>query len=283
MASSTAGSILATVATAFAIQSICATFAIPSESERYYDLSGSATFISSTMMSLYYPSLRKRFLLGQASVRFPSITQFHPRQIIMTTTTCLWASRLGIFLYKRIQKSGSDSRFDEIKKDPIKFFGAWMAQATWVSLTAFPVYAVNSIPVGQQTGLGLSGKIGTGLWISSFLFEVIADRQKTVWREEKSKKLHDQKFISSGLWSLTRHPNYLGEVMIWTSQLIISWSTLTPLLRAISCLSPIFEYLLITKVSGVPLLEAQADKRFKDDKEYQEYKERTPVFWPKFW
>ncbi|MBW0460329.1 hypothetical protein O181_000044 [Austropuccinia psidii MF-1] len=272
--------LLATAGMAYAIQALCATIAIPFRSEKYYDLSGSITFISCTAFSLYYPSLRHKVLHNPASP-LPKLSSFHNRQLIMSGMTCLWATRLGTFLYQRIQKSGSDSRFDEIKQNPLKFFGAWMAQATWVTITAFPVYAVNSIPSIQQAELGLSGKFGTGLWLASFLFEVMADRQKSQWREHKAKKIHDEKFISSGLWSISRHPNYVGEVMLWASQALIAWKTLPPWLKVLSCLSPIAEYLLITKVSGLPPLEEKADKQWKDDEDYQRYKDRTPVFWPK--
>ncbi|KAA1065884.1 hypothetical protein PGT21_014191 [Puccinia graminis f. sp. tritici] len=272
--------LLATVGTAYGIQALCAAFAIPLQSEKYYDLSGSATFLSCTAISLYYPSLRHKLLHNRAAP-WPALASFHRRQLIMSGLTCLWATRLGSFLYQRIKKSGSDSRFDEIKRDPVKFFGAWMAQASWVTLTAFPVYAVNSVPASRQPSLGLTGSLGTGLWMASFLFEVVADQQKSKWREEKTKKIHSEEFISSGLWSLSRHPNYVGEVMLWASQVMIAWPALPVWMRLMSCLSPILEYLLITKVSGLPPLEEKADKRFRDSAEYQAYKACTPVFWPK--
>ncbi|KAI7952411.1 hypothetical protein MJO29_008042 [Puccinia striiformis f. sp. tritici] len=275
-------SLFATVGTAFGIQALCAAFAIPVQSEKYYDLSGSATFLTCTAVSLYYPSLRYK-LLHNSAAPLPRISSFHHRQLIMSGFTCLWATRLGSFLYQRIKKSGSDARFDEIKRDPARFFGAWMAQASWVTLTAFPVYAVNSVPASRQPALGLTGSLGTGLWLASFLFEVVADRQKTQWREEKMKKIHSEEFISSGLWSVSRHPNYVGEVMIWASQVLIAWPALPIWMRLMSCLSPVLEYLLITKVSGLPPLETKADKQFKDNSDYQAYKARTPVFWPKLW
>ncbi|KAI9602491.1 hypothetical protein H4Q26_001780 [Puccinia striiformis f. sp. tritici PST-130] len=290
-------SLFATVGTAFGIQALCAAFAIPVQSEKYYDLSGSATFLTCTAVSLYYPSLRYK-LLHNFAAPLPRISSFHHRQLIMSGFTCLWATRLGSFLYQRIKKSGSDARFDEIKRDPARFFGAWMAQASWVTLTAFPVYAVNSVPASRQPALGLTGSLGTGLWLASFLFEVVADRQKTQWREEKMKKIHSEEFISSGLWSVSRHPNYVGEVMIWASQVLIAWPALPSeyknlefiterhvfhrysissdvvwiflsflgtivWMRLMSCLSPVLEYLLITKVSGLPPLETKADKQFK--------------------
>lgn len=95
------------------------------------------------------------------------------------------------------------------------------------------------------------------------------------------KKIHSEEFISRGLWSISRHPNYVGEVMLWASQVVIAWPALPIWMRLMSCLSPVLEYLLITKVSGLPALEGKADKQFKDHPDYQAYKARTPVFWPK--
>lgn len=273
---------MVTTGAAYAIQVACASVAIPLQTEIFYDLSGSLTFISCTALSLYYPSLKDRYI-HKSSKPLPRISSFHTRQLLMSGFTCLWATRLGTFLFQRIRRSGSDSRFDEIKGDPVKFFGAWMAQATWIALTAFPVYAVNSIPSSRNAPLGVSGVFGASLWASSFLFEVVADRQKSAWREERAQKVHDEKFITRGLWSLSRHPNYVGEVMMWTAQFLLAWRTLTPWMRVVASLSPIMEYLLITKISGLPPLESKADKSWGDDPAYQAYKAKVPVFWPRLW
>ncbi|EGG01942.1 uncharacterized protein MELLADRAFT_38825, partial [Melampsora larici-populina 98AG31] len=281
MSSHTVRNLLVTTGAAYAIQVACASVAIPLQTETFYDLSGSLTFISCTALSLYYPSLKDRYIY-KSSKPLPRISSFHTRQLLMSGFTCLWATRLGTFLFQRIRRSGSDSRFDEIKRDPVKFFGAWMAQATWIALTAFPVYAVNSIPSSRNAPLGASGVFGASLWASSFLFEVVADRQKSAWREERAQKVHDEKFITRGLWSISRHPNYVGEVMMWTAQFLLAWRTLTRL-SVVASLSPIMEYLLITKLSGLPPLESKADKSWGDDPAYQAYKAKVPVFWPRLW
>lgn len=59
-----------------------------------------------------------------------------------------------------------------------------------------------------------------------FFFDSVADQQKSKWREEKLKKIHSEEFISRGLWSISRHPNYVGEVMLWASQVMIGWTAL---------------------------------------------------------
>lgn len=129
-------------------------------------------------MSLYYPALHSRFILGK-STPFPSLGSFHTRQLFMSGAVTVWAARLGTFLFQRISNEGKDGRFDEIKQSPPKFFGAWMAQATWVSLTALPVYIVNSIPKASQPALGLVDIAGFALWTGAFLFEVSAPSAST--------------------------------------------------------------------------------------------------------
>lgn len=75
-------------------------------------------------MSLYLPSLRARslaFANRRPLPPIPSLIQFHPRQLILSGLTALWAARLGTFLFQRVLKSGGDSRFDEIKKSVCNF------------------------------------------------------------------------------------------------------------------------------------------------------------------
>lgn len=225
---------------------------------QFYDATGSLTFIACTGLSLYYPFLRRGGPL-------PSLLSFHPRQLLATAGVSLWAARLGSFLYQRIKKSGSDSRFDEIKKSPTKFAGAWFAQGIWVSLTALPVFAINAIPAAAHPALGLRDAAAAALWVGAFVGEVVADRQKSAWREAQENKKHDEKFISSGLWAYSRHPNYLGEVGLWTAQFLLAFGVLSRAgvngvfvpgwLRWAAVASPVCEYLLIRYVSGVPLLE----------------------------
>ncbi|ORY66663.1 DUF1295-domain-containing protein [Leucosporidium creatinivorum] len=279
-------SLRGTIAAAFGIQAACAAVAIPLQTEKFYDLSGSLTFISCTFLSLYWRPLT-------AGKPLPSLLSFHPRQLIMSGFCVLWAGRLGSFLFQRIHKAGSDSRFDEIKKSPTKFAGAWFMQGVWVSLTALPVFAVNSIPSHLQPRLGVRDALGAAMWLGAFAYEVTADRQKSAWRAKRDKKEHDEKFISSGLWAQSRHPNYVGEVSLWGAQYILSTTALgAPLvagplfpawLAYAAVVSPVLEYGLIRYVSGVPMLEESGDKKFKGDPKWEEYKRNTPVFFPKLW
>lgn len=112
---------------------------------------------------------------------------------------------MGSFLFQRVLQDGHDSRFDEIKKSPPRFAVAWTAQATWVSLCLMPVIAVNSIPASAVAATGalrLTDILGLSLYAGGLLFEVIADRQKAKWSKERKEKIHDEEFLTRGLWSV---------------------------------------------------------------------------------
>jgi steroid 5-alpha reductase family enzyme len=234
------------------------------------------------------PWIRARYVDGFKNVALPtSLSAFHPRQTIMTALTLVWAARLGSFLFQRIRKSGTDTRFDEIKQSPPKFFGAWMMQATWIAITALPVYLVNSIPKASQPPLGTRDLLGLAIWIAGMGLEVAADRQKSQWRQDRDAGKHNEPFISSGVWSWSRHPNYFGEVSLWTGQFVLATTALANAgtfyptwAVGLAALSPLLEYGLIRFISGVPLLEQSAEKKHKDNPQWKKYKNEVPCFVP---
>jgi len=209
---------------------------------------------------------------------------------------------VGSFLFQRVLADGKDSRFDEIKKSPPKFLVAWMAQATWVSLCLMPVLAINSIPhklLSTLPAVGLTDILGLSLFVGGLTFEVIADRQKHAWVQEKKQKKHDEDFLTRGLWSKSRHPNYFGESTLWTGIAVTAAGVLAgnvgqvgmglkgtaygkALGLGMCAVSPAFVTFLLFKVSGIPLSENKYDKKYGDRKDYQEWKKNTPVFIPKF-
>ncbi|KAK0640856.1 hypothetical protein B0T16DRAFT_418568 [Cercophora newfieldiana] len=292
--------IVPSVSAAFAIQ---AAFAIPSiiaQSDRFYDFSGSVTYLAVTALSLYLPTLRAR--AASSGVPLPSLlsvftaggTGFNWRQVVLSGAVGIWSLRLGSFLFQRVLQEGKDSRFDEIKKSPSRFWVAFMVQATWVSLCLMPVMAVNAIPAAAfGAGLKLTDVLGMGLYLGGMAFEVIADRQKAQWMKEKREKQHDEEFLTRGLWGKSRHPNYFGESTLWTgiatasagillSRPVQGALALSPAAAVSLCaISPAFVTFLLLKVSGVPLSEEKYDKRFGDRKGYQEWKKNTPKFFPR--
>ena len=127
---------------------------------------------------------------------------------------------MGTYLFARISSDGHDSRFDNIRSSPPKFLGAFFAQATWVTLCLLPILALNSLPASAMAAasspLLITDIIGLLLYTGGLSFEIIADRQKSQWSAEKKAKKHSEEFLTRGLWSKSRHPNYFGEMTLWT-------------------------------------------------------------------
>ncbi|KAL8734678.1 MAG: hypothetical protein Q9166_001334 [cf. Caloplaca sp. 2 TL-2023] len=298
---------------AYTIQGIVAIPSIVAQTERFYDLSGSLTYISCTALSLYLPTIRARFVAaaaGSARPAWPSILAalagnggLNWRQVALSAAVSTWATRLGTYLFSRITSdNGTDSRFGEIRTSPPKFLGAFFAQATWVTLCLMPVLALNSLPASLfstlPAAIGITDILGALLFVGGLSFEVTADRQKDKWVQEKKTKKHNEEFLTRGLWSKSRHPNYFGEVTLWTGIATLAGGVLVsnagqvgiglagrPLgivaAMAMAGVSPAFVTLLLFKVSGIPLSEGKYDKRYGDRKDYQEWKKNTPMFFPK--
>lgn len=276
--------LLPVITTAYALQAGCAAYFVPRANEMYYDFAGAAGFLSTTFVSLYYPSLKAKFWDKIPGAVLPGLQSFAPRQLLATAALGMWSMRLGTFLAMRALKAGGDSRFDEVKHKPLTFTAYWMAQATWVFVVGLPVYLVNTIPVAAHPPLGTRDYLSFTLFAASWLFEIVADHQKTVWRRAKDKNEHDEQFITSGLWSLSRHPNYVGEVSLWAGIWALSTTSLsTPYVPAYTWLfagvSPLLTWFLLRKVSGVPPLERAGDKRYAGPK-WDHYKRTVPIFWP---
>jgi len=270
-----------TIASAYALQTILALIFVPQQNEMFYDCGGAVGWVSTTLVALYYPSLKAKFWEGT----LPALSSLAPRQLLVSAAVGLWSIRLGTFLTWRAIKSGGDSRFDQVKKDPVRFTFFWLAQATWITLVGLPAWLINTLPAHMHPVLGVRDYLAVGLFVGSFLFESIADFQKSVWRRNKNNKRHNDPFISSGLWRISRHPNYIGEVGIWTGIWALSTTSLEapyfPFGTAIAAaVSPLFTWYLLRKVSGVPPLERAGDKKFGDNPKWQEYKRTVPVFWP---
>jgi len=227
------------------------------QTEKFFDLTGSLTYITVTLVALYLSD------------------NLDNRSKLLAALVIIWAVRLGTFLFNRILQDGKDDRFDKIKPNFLRFLNLWTLQALWVSLTASAAFiAITSI---ERKELGLVAFFGLGIWIIGFLFEVIADNQKRQFRKNSANK---GKFIQSGLWAKSRHPNYFGEIMLWIGVFIIA----APVLQGwqwVALLSPIFVTLLLTKISGIPGLEAKANKKWGGQADYEAYKSNTPILIPK--
>ena len=228
--------------------------------ERFYDLTGSITYMIVIVTALYHKS---EFIGSRSDLRSLLIAGF----------VIIWALRLGSFLFLRVLKDKEDRRFSEWKKNFHQFLRVWTLQGLWVFLTS--VAAVTAITSRKIIEPDLFLYIGSSLWLFGFLFESIADYQKRKFRLENKNK-----FIQSGLWSISRHPNYLGEIVLWLGIALVAFPTLAGS-QFVSLISPVFVYLLLTRVSGIHILEKHADDTWGKKKDYKAYKEKTPVLFPK--
>jgi steroid 5-alpha reductase family enzyme len=249
--------VLRVVILAFLIQWIAFLPAYIFQTEKFYDLTGSLTYLSVIWYSLISSS--NHF----ANLNVANIT------IVLLIT--LWAVRLGSFLFMRIHKDGEDKRFRTIKPSATQFFMTWTLQGLWVSLCS--MCALTAISSDSGIVANALFYLGLGLFIFGFSTEVIADKQKTAFRSIPENR---DKFITTGLWAKSRHPNFFGEIVLWTGIAVMSFSSLTGF-QYLTLISPVFTYFLLVYVSGVRMLEARADKKWGDNEEYIRYKTDTPV------
>ncbi len=244
-------------ALAFAVNWLAFIPSALARTEHYYDLVGGITYISVVVVAV---------LLSEP---------LDLRAVLVAAMVLVWSLRLATFLFRRIAKSGGDDRFDEIKHRPLRFLMAWTLQGLWVLLTAAAALAV--ITGGTRESLGAVGTIGIAVWAIGMLIEIVSDRQKSAFRNDPN---NQGRFINTGLWAWSRHPNYFGEIVLWTGMAIVAlpvlqgwqWATL---------ISPVFVAFLLIKVSGIPLLEDKADKRWGGQDDYEAYKRNTPVLVPR--
>ena len=238
---------------AFLIQWILFIPAYIFQTEKFYDLSGSLTYISVVLFCFYNNSDSNNFNLGN---------------LIISLLIIIWATRLGSFLFIRIKKAGEDIRFREIKKSPSRFFMTWTLQGMWVSLCCACALAgiANGIEINSYFYIGII------VFIIGFTAEIIADNQKSKFRKDPNNR---DKFISSGLWKHSRHPNYLGEITLWLGISIISFSSLAGW-QLITLISPIFTYLLLVYVSGIRILDYNGNKKWGHLDSYKDYRKNTP-------
>jgi steroid 5-alpha reductase family enzyme len=248
------------VALAFAINWLVWIPASLWRTERFYDLTGSVTFVAVTSLALVAAPGPD----GEASVW----------RVMLAAMVVVWAVRLGSFLFVRVRRDGSDGRFDKIKVHPLAFLATWTLQALWVSMTV--AAALAAITVADGLG-GVWAMLGVIVWLIGFAIEVVADTQKRRFRADPA---NAGRFISTGLWSRSRHPNYFGEILLWSGVALMAVPTLSGW-RWVVLISPVFVWLLLTRVSGVPLLEARAAARFGDDPAYGAYVKHTPVLVPR--
>jgi steroid 5-alpha reductase family enzyme len=244
------------VALAFIIQWVAFIPAFLRQTESFYDLTGSITYISVVLVAV---------VLSPSS---------DTRAILLVAMIAVWAIRLGTFLFRRIRAAGEDRRFRDLKTSFARFLLTWTLQGLWVTFST--AAALAAITTEVRVELGIFALVGFLVWLLGFGIEVIADQQKNKFKAAPANR---DKFINTGLWSWSRHPNYFGEIVLWIGIAIIAF----PVLRGwqyLTLISPVFIYLLLTRISGIPMLQKRADEKWGGEAEYEAYKARTSVLIP---
>jgi steroid 5-alpha reductase family enzyme len=236
----------------YGINAVAFVIAYIRQTEHFFDLTGSLTYLTLVVVAL---------ILGPTDWR----------AVLLAILIGIWATRLGTFLFRRIRRDGGDGRFDDLKPSFPRFLMTWMIQGLWVLLTM--ACAMAAMTTADPQGFNGLAIVGGAVWVAGFTIEVVSDSQKSAFRAEPE---NQGKFIDVGLWAWSRHPNYFGEITLWVGIALIALPALDGW-QYVTLISPVFVYILLTRISGIPLLESRGKKRWGDDPAYQAYKKRTPV------
>lgn len=248
----------------FAIQIVAFIPAFIFQTEKFYDLTGSITYLTLTWYSFF------------SGAQDGDKIKIGTRALITSIFVSLWALRLGSFLFRRVLKDKKDGRFDSIKPSFALFLMTWCIQGLWCFLTAYTVFIINAESLTESNTLVASDYVGIVVWVFGWAVEIVSDNQKSYWRSLPENK---GQFINYGLWYYSRHPNYFGEMTLWWGIFFISLEVLDKS-QYLAILSPIFVFCLIYFVSGVGMLEKRADEKFGDRDDYWEYKRNTSCLIP---
>jgi steroid 5-alpha reductase family enzyme len=240
-----------------AMQGVFYAFAAGFRTDRLTDVSYGLTFVA---VSLIILGLQRR----------PS-----PGQILLAFLVVIWGLRLGSYLFIRILKIGRDERFDGRREHPGAFAKFWILQAISVWVISLPVTLYLSDSARPRFSWAVI--VGAVLWLAGISIEAAADQQKYVFKNRDENR---GRWIESGLWKYSRHPNYFGESILWFGVFVIT----IPVLRGwmwVAFISPVYVTLLLLFVTGIPLLEKKALKKYGGNPDYRAYVERTSLFIPR--
>ena len=252
--------VMQAVMLAFLIQWVAYIPAYIFQTEKFYDLTGSLSYLT-VIWFVFFSS--------------NNLSGLNIQNLIVVTLISIWAIRLGTFLFGRIHKDGEDKRFRTIKTSASQFFMTWTLQGMWVSICT--MCAITAISSSQGIIANALFYLGLAFFIVGFAIEVVSDQQKSAFRAVPENK---EKFITSGLWSKSQHPNYFGEILLWSAIALLSISSLYGT-QYLTLISPIFTYVLLVYISGVRMLDDMGNKKWGHLEEYKEYKRNTPTLFLK--
>jgi len=198
-----------------------------------------------------------------------------PVQTLMTAAVVLWGLRLAVHIALRNWGRPEDFRYAAMRKRwgraaAVKaFFFVFMLQGLIMLVVSLPITVVFAAPARPHGALDV---VGAALFLAGFLFETVGDAQLNLHRHDPANK---GRLMTSGLWSVTRHPNYFGEALLWWGIGLIALGSAN---GAAGLAGPALMTFLLVFVSGVPPLE----KKYAGRPDWEAYKARTPKFVPWF-
>jgi steroid 5-alpha reductase family enzyme len=207
-----------------------------------------------------------------AAYSFIKTGNLHTKTIVINLMVLIWGVRLAIHIFLRNKGKGEDFRYKAWREswkcfNFRSYFQIFILQGIFMMIVSCPVYFVNQF---AEESFYFIDYIGILLFLAGFIFETISDYQLMLFRKMPGNK---GKIITTGLWSISRHPNYFGETLLWWG---ISCFALPYHQGWIMLISPVMITFLLRFVSGVPMLE----KKYKSHPDWKEYKEKTAVFVP---
>ncbi|KAI9223416.1 hypothetical protein BC828DRAFT_260769 [Blastocladiella britannica] len=261
-------SLLSTLTVSAAIQTsayLYSTVGRPVPTEHYYDLSGSLTHLAIVAQVL-------------ASSFAVSSTGLPPARVaVLGVLSSVWAARLGTYLYDRVKRVGKDTRFDELKQDPIRWTAPWAFQTVWCAALQAPLTMAAASAFAARP-LSVLDAVAIGVFVAGFAIETLADRQKNAY-----KTANPTGAMTSGAFAAAVYPNYFGECLLWWGAYALAAPVLVgTAAHATALAAPLVTATLLFKVSGIPLLEKSAWTKYGSDPNYVAYRARTNVFFPWF-
>lgn len=246
------------LAICLAINALGFLLALAQRSDRYTDISYALTFLAVALTGL----------MARPAASWHSI--------LLVAMVTLWAVRLGAYLLVRILRTGRDERFDGRRERLLWLLRFWSLQALSVWIISMPVVLALAHPLPADPPGWLW--IGVLAWALGLTIETVSDWQKFRFRNQPGNR---GRFIRSGLWRYSRHPNYFGEMLVWWGV----WLTALPRLHGwahLGIAGPVFITLLLLFISGIPILEKKAREKYAQDPDWQDYVRATNKLIPWF-
>lgn len=252
-------------------QAVFFAITVVAHTDKVTDFSGSTNFFALALLTLLLRPGRKHHAAAG------------PRLSVLCALVMVWAVRLGGHLLLRVMKRGKDDRFDAMRGHILRLAGFWVLQVVWVWTVSLPVILQGASRT-HEAPIGAVDVVGWLLFAVGLAVEAVADWQKWTFTQTPADR-RKQPFMDQGLWSLSRHPNYLGEMLLWLGLALTSsyglWSVDRIASAVLVWLSPLLTILLLCFVSGIPIAEKRDDARFSSLESYAIYKKQTPLLIPK--